>query len=66
MCTHTHTHTHTQEYYPAIKKNEICYLKWTSRIFCLVKKEKEKYLLFISYMWSLKNKNGVYSKTVTD
>ena len=23
MCTHTHTHTHTQEYYSAIKKNEI-------------------------------------------
>ena len=23
MRTHTHTHTHTQEYYSAIKKNEI-------------------------------------------
>ena len=23
LCTHTHTHTHTQEYYSAIKKNEI-------------------------------------------
>jgi len=23
VCVHTHTHTHTQEYYSAIKKNEI-------------------------------------------
>ena len=23
LCVHTHTHTHTQEYYSAIKKNEI-------------------------------------------
>ena len=29
MFTHTHTHTHTEEYYSAIKKNEILPLAMT-------------------------------------
>ena len=56
---HTHTHTHTQEYYSAIKKNEISLFAamWMDigniMLSEIGQTEKDKYC--ITYVWHKKN-----------
>ena len=57
--THTRTHTHTEEYYSAIKNNEILPFAATwmdIENIILSKSDRERQILYdIIYMWNLKN-----------
>ena len=58
---YTHTHTHTEEYYPAIKKNEILsfmttWMKESISLSEISQIKKNKYHM-MSHMWNLKNQN---------
>ena len=65
VCTYTHTHRNIIQPLKRMK-SATCNNGNGPQEYSAVKKEKDKYLLSIPYMWSLKNKNGIYSKTITD
>jgi len=68
--THTHTHTHTQEYYSAIKKDEIMTFPATGiQLEVIILSEvRERQISSTTYMWNLEKKyaNKFIYKTKID
>ena len=60
--THTHTHTHTEEYYSAMKKNEILPLEATQMTSegTMLSTEKNKY--YISLVCGILKQTDEHSK----